>query len=155
MWPSIHVEHTKSKNDRRRGHDITEERMTSKCARSSKGRTDDYKRVFVLSNLPWGPVAMLQPTSHHAVNMRKITHYLCNVLECVRVHARVWVCRWWHMARVLSHIWMGKTLIKYGSQDSINTKKGTYLMNKSHFCPAGLSHQPQCQLLLLHLHATS
>lgn len=48
------LKHTKSKNDRRRRRGrlvVTEERMTSECARSSKGGTDDYKSVFVLSNL--------------------------------------------------------------------------------------------------------
>lgn len=50
---------------------VTEDHMTCESARKLKG---NYKRVFVRSTLPRGPVATLQPTSHHAVNMRKITH---------------------------------------------------------------------------------
>ena len=34
------------------GRLVTQEHMTSKCARSLKGGTDNYKRVFVFSNLP-------------------------------------------------------------------------------------------------------
>lgn len=51
---SVHAKHAHKIQDRRKHGRlvVTVEHMTSKCTRSSKGEKDDFKKVFVLSNVP-------------------------------------------------------------------------------------------------------
>lgn len=109
MWLSIHVEHTESKNDRRRRHETCCHRGAhdEPMCQELKGNDRQLQEgLCVVQPAPrsccYAPAHIPSRCQHeedHSLAQR------CACVCCVHAHARVRVCRWWHIAFVLFHIW--------------------------------------------------